>query len=369
MKIALYIVSVVSVVMCVAPLAWGQTPAAEPAQAAPAMTLETPPPEMVNKIGLNYRMGLNITVDFKKLGGLALSDPGPVAGSAVNRNYDDGYNRVDSTGNNHGGFIGTWYWGYQSSSSAPGNDTLVLQSYRTLPNATSNNRQDDPQHGFEITYSRELYRAKNWRAGLEAALGYTRLSIGDSQTLKNTTYRTNDAFALNGVVPPPGGYAGTTNGPGLVISSMPSGRAVTALVRTATITGSRDLDADVFTLRLGPYAEVPLYKKLSLIFSGGLTLAVGRTDFSFREDVEISDPAYGVNLVSQHRTGSGSQTDFLVGGYVGGSLAYALTKQLSLVVGGQFQAAGQAVNTEKSKQAILDLGKSVIVSIGATFSF
>ncbi len=368
MKKQLFRRSLLSGLLLAAPLAWGQAPESESNQPPRAVTLEPPPAETPNKIGLFYRMGLNITVDFKKLGGLALSDPGPVAGSAVNRNYDDGYNRVDITGNNHGGFIGTWYWGYQSPNSVQGGE-LVLQSYRTLSNATSNNRDDGPQHGCEITYSRELYRDKSWRAGLEAALGYTHIGISDSATLKNTTYRTNDSFVLGGVVPPLAPYAGTFEGPGPVIGSAPSSRSVNVLPRTATITGSRDIDSDVFTLRLGPYVEVPLYKKLSFLFSGGLTLARGTTEFTFRENVTISDPAYGVNLVGPTRIGSGSQTDFLVGGYVGGGLSYAVSKEISLVAGAQFQAAGQTVNHEKGKESILDLGKSVIVSIGASYSF
>src|SRR5215813_4119479 len=66
-------------------------------------------PMAPNRFGLNYRMGLNISVDFRKLGGLALSQPGPATGSAVNRTYDNGYNRVDSS-TNAGGV--TWFWGY-----------------------------------------------------------------------------------------------------------------------------------------------------------------------------------------------------------------------------------------------------------------
>jgi hypothetical protein len=354
--------------MLSAPLAQGQpVPPPEAPDVGPAPMLEAPPPETLNKIGLNYRMGLNITADFRKLGGLHLSDPGAKTGTAVNRTYDNGTNGVDIDNNVHGDFTGTWYWGWSSTRSHQG-DYLVLQSDSTLPNASSNNHSDDPQHGVELTYSRELYRGKGWRTGVEAALGYTRIVIDDTQTLKNTVFRTNDAFALEGVVlTDPAQY--TFAGPGRTISSQPSTRTLNVLPNAATITGTRELDANVFLLRLGPYLEVPLSEKFSVILDGGLTLAVGVTDFSFREDVNISDPGYGINIHSSHRAGSGSQTDFLVGGYAGASLAYALTKEISLVVGAQFQAAGQAVNNEKGKEAILDLGKSISVSIGATYSF
>ena len=361
--------SVISFVAFSCPVSWGQpTPPPDAPDVGPMLTLEAPPPQTLNKIGLSYRMGLNITVDFNKLGGLHLSDPGSKTGTAVNRTYDNGTNGVDIDNNMHGDFIGTWYWGWSNPNSRQG-DNLVLQSDATLPNAVSKNHSDDPQHGCELTYSRELYRGDKWRAGAEAALGYTRISISDSQTLRNTAFRTNDAYALNGVVLlDPAQY--TFEGPGPTINSQPSTRTVDVLPNAATITGTREIDANVFTLRLGPYLEIPLSQKFSVILDGGLTLAVGDTEFSFTEDVTILDPTYlNAPLRSPHRVGSGSQTDFLVGGYAGGSLAYALTKEISLVAGAQFQAAGQAVNNEKGKEAILDLGKSIIVSIGATYSF
>jgi hypothetical protein len=349
-----------------AAFAKGQT-APEETNNAPRISLELPPAETHNRLALSYRMGLNISVDFRRLGGLALSDPGPTSGSAVNRNYDDGYNRVDSSGN-AGGY--TWYWGYQSAQSVQGGN-LVLQSYSTPANAASNDRQDDPQHGLELSYSRELYRKKSWRAGLEGAFGYSLISIADSHNLKANVFRTNDSFALPGIVPPQAPYNGTFTGPGPVISSTmtPANRSVDVLPGAATITGSRSIDSDLFTIRLGPYLEVPLDDKFSLIFGGGLALVWAQTDFSFRENVTISDPTYGVTLNSGQRSGSVSQTDFLVGGYVSGSLAYAITREVSVFGGAQYQMAGHAVNTAKGKESVLDLGSSLLITFGIAYSF
>jgi hypothetical protein len=310
-------------------------------------------------------MGLNITVDFKKLGGLALSDPGPPTGSAVNRNYDNGYNRVDSSGN--AGNL-TWYWGYQNPNSVVG-DNLSLQSYRTPANATSSNHSDDPQSGVEIFYQRELKRGKRWRLGAEAAAGYTYISVSDSSTLKNKSYRTNDTFALGGIIAPLAPYNGTFQGPGALIGSAPADRTTDVLAGSATIVGNRNLESDVFLFRLGPYLEYQLTERFSLIANGGLTLAVTRTDFSFNEIVTISDPGNDINLVSSRRSGSGTETDFLVGGYVGGGIQYALTRQINLVAGARYQMAGETVSTEGGKRGLLDLGKSIIVTLGASYSF
>jgi opacity protein-like surface antigen len=330
----------------------------------PVITLEPQDNILKNRIGISYQMGLNISVDFRKFGGLALSQPGPAAGSAINRNYDNGYNRVDSS-TNAGGV--TWNWGYQNGQSVQG-DSLVLQSYSTPANASSNGRQEDPQHGFEAFYQRELRRETHWRLGAEAAAGYTFISITDRSTLKNTAYRTNDAFALNGTLPPLPPYQGTFQGPGDLIGSTP-GRTTDVLARTATIAGSRSVDADVFMFRLGPYLEVPLNQRVSLFANAGLALIVGHTEFNFRERVTISDPANDINLTSAERSGSGSKTDFLVGGYGGGGLAYALTREVSLFAGARYQAAGRAINHEKGKESILDLGQSILVTVGVTYAF
>jgi opacity protein-like surface antigen len=338
-----------------------------PEQYAPPRTIRLEPeqPDYLNRIGLNYRMGLNISVDFRKLGGLALSNPGSRTGSAVNRSYDNGYNLVDSS-TNAGGL--TWFWGYTSTNSVQGGN-LALQSDATLPNATSNDRRDDPQSGLELTYQRELIRRKHWRAGLEAGLGYTFIGIRDSRTLMNRVYRTNDAFNLNGVIPPTAPYFGGQSNSAVLISSEPASRTTEVLEGAATITGSRDIDCHLFTIRLGPYLEIPVNDRLNIFLNGGLTLAVAQTKFSFHETVTISDPTYDINLVSEPRSGSGSQTDFLVGGYVGGGISYALTKQLSLVGGVQFQAAGREVNRVQGKESVLDLGKAFIISVGVAYSF
>src|SRR5262249_40352154 len=159
----------------------------------------------------------------------------------------NGYNRIDSS-TNAGGL--TWNWGYQSPQSVRG-DSLVLQSYSSPANATSLDRQDNPQQGFEFFYQRELKREKHWRFGPEAALGDKLISVTDRRSLKNTAYRTNDAFSLNGNIPPLAPYNGTFEGPGALIGSTPI-RSVDILPGTAVIDGERSVDANLLTMRFGP---------------------------------------------------------------------------------------------------------------------
>jgi hypothetical protein len=361
---------VLSAVATAAAMAQGQTPVTPTSDAVQPVQLESLKPRPVNRINVSYRMGLNITADFKKLGGYTAAS-NPDLHSDPNftgdvRTYDQGgYLGVDSTGNNHGpGYENTtWYYGYQNASANQGN-TLVQTSSSSPATASSKDNSDSPQNGFEISYDRELYQKGRWRFGVEGGLGYTFISIGDSRNLIATVNQITDTYAVpNGVVLPPAPYSGSYNGPGAVISSDPSRQTSVVSSSQNTIIGERQVEANVFSLRLGPYAEVPLNDKFSLLFSGGLYLAISDTKFSFRETVTIAGAGTEVH------SGSTSTTDFLVGGYVGANLSYALTEQVSLFVGGQFQTAGETMNHAKGKESILNVSESVVVSIGASYSF
>jgi hypothetical protein len=72
---------------------------------------------------------------------------------------------------------------------------------------------------------------------------------------------------------------------------------------------------------------------------------------------------------AQTNTGSGSQSDWLVGGYVSGTIAYSFAKNWAAVVGGQFIDLGQYHHSVNDKQAVLDLRSSVFVTLGVTYSF
>ena len=360
--------SVYSLALLGAPLAWGQS--GLETNALPGFELETNAAPKLNKLSLSYQMGLNIRVDFKKLGGFApIGDPGPASGTAVDRTYDNGsYNKVDISGN-AGGM--TWNWGYQSAGQVQG-QSIVMESSSSPNNASSKNHYDDPQSGVELMYSRELFRdAEDWRVGVELGVGYTKVSVSDSRRVLNRVDRIIDKYDVPpGVVVPLPPYNGTFEGPGALIGSGPN-RTTTVISSEAVITGERNVDSDVFIMHLGPYLEVPIYKRLSMIFDGGLTLAVGMTEFSYHETVTIPD----VGTVS--RSSSGSQNDFLVGGYVGANLSYAITDNISIFCGAHFQAAGRSIANSKvrggdaasKKQSVLDFGEAGIVQVGASYSF
>jgi hypothetical protein len=338
-----------------------------------ALSLETKPISK-NRLSLSYRLGLNITADFRRLGGFApATDPGPNSGAAVNRNYDNGYNRVDISGNNHPGFPDTtWNWGFQGGGSVQG-DSIVLQSVSSPSDAVSNNNDDGVNHGFEISYQREFLREEKWRGGLEAAFGFTKLTINDSRVLHNQVNVITDTYAVPGGVEaipgypfgPNDSYAGTFEGPGALLdSSLDPGQRVRSVVSSSTtITGTRELDANIYLIRLGPYVEVPITGKFSIFANAGLNLAIGDTTFTYNETVDYNGDTRAT------RSDSGSQLDVLVGFYAGGGLSYQFNDKWGVFAGAQFQTAGRSINKAGGKESVLDMGETIVVTVGVSRSW
>jgi hypothetical protein len=315
-----------------------------------------------SRLTLAYSMGFNITADFKNLGFFPAAGGGPgLIASGVNHNYDDGYNRVDITGNDHGGFKGSWNWGYHAPSQVSG-DTLTMRSSALAAGGDSNNNSNDPQPGFELTYGRELGRARHARWGVEGAFGYTDVSIHDSRPVVGAVAVTRDTYTLNGILPPVAPYQGTYNGPGAIIGDLPS-RNTSTVAGGASITGWRQLDANLFAFKAGPYLEIPLSDVWALNFRGGLAVVAVTSEFSYQQTTEI----IGVGQYSS--AASGTHSDVLVGGYAGGSLSCTLSDHFGLFAGAQFQSVGDYAQTLNHQKAVLDLTKSIFVTIGLSYSY
>jgi opacity protein-like surface antigen len=335
----------------------------------------TPPPAPLvlekiepkrNRLSLSYRLGLNITVDFKKLGGFGNpNDPGPDTGSAEDRAYDDGYNRVDSSGNAGGQ---TWYWGYTDPSSVQGNN-MVFHHTSSPSTGVSKDNDDGVNHGIELAYQYEIQRAEDgkFRWGAEGGFGFSRLSIDDTSVVRNEVNEITDTFSVPGgvFVIPAAPYFGTFAGPGPLISSdLTAGNRVRTVLSSATsITGHRKLNADLYLFRVGPYFEYPLSERFTAFGNVGLNMVIGAMEFTYTETVEFN------GNVRATRQDSGSESDFLIGLYAGMGISYAFDENWSVFAGAQFQTAGKSVSKEGGKEAVLDMGKAIVVNIGVSYSF
>jgi hypothetical protein len=315
----------------------------------------SPPAE---RFTVAYRLGFNLSADFQDNAGFASAAAiGPATGGGLNRTYDDGFNQVDITGNAGGQ---TWNWGYNDASQLPDNDTVVMSSSVIDPAAPINGAKDDPHHGFELGYSRHCGHIGPVRWGLEAAAGWMSVNLGDARALTATTTRTVDAYPLGGIIAPVAPYAGTFAGPGPLIGDSPT-RTVTPGL--ATIAGQREVEAQLFSVRLGPMLEIPLTAGLTFNLGGGFAFTYVDGEFSYQETATVPGAS------PRFRSGSDSRTDALVGGYLSGGLAWQLSPQWSAFAGAQFVHTGNARFTAGDRSATLRLGSSVFVTAGLGFSF
>jgi hypothetical protein len=142
---------------------------------------------------------------------------------------------------------------------------------------------------------------------------------------------------------------------------MPFNRTVTAFPNT-TIPGQRNFEADFFGLRLGPFAEFPINERTTVALSGGLAVAYLDATFSWQESATLG----GTTL---NTSGSGSHDDWRVGGYVAGTITVALNDRWSLFGSAQYQYLGRFKQVVGGKEAVVDLTKSVFVTVGLGWSF
>jgi hypothetical protein len=355
------------------------------AEDAPTLRVKLEEPEKAdkNRFGLSYRMSFNVTAQFKNVGNVGkgpsggIGGPGPATGRGVDRTYDDGYNRVDISGNN-GGL--TWFWAYKNESQIV-DDTVVMHS-SSAQSVNSKTTDDDPQHGFELTYNRELGRCEKtgWLWGLEGAFGWTDIDIRDRRPLVGGVHQIADAYALGGIDPthnmiPPGGNApapytdgegrifhpGTYEGPGSLIDDLPN-RTMSSSRSGSVITGTRRFDADLFTYRLGPYVDMPIDDKWTFSFSAGAAVGVVNGDFSVRQNVSTGG-------TSKFQSASGSNTDVVFGGYLSALIRYAIDEHWGVFVGGQYLGLTDYEAKAGGQKIEIDFARTANATMGVSFSF
>jgi hypothetical protein len=369
--------SIVPLSLCATSVALGQgayNPA--PYGAADSFTpipLE-PRPTALNHISLGFQSGLNLKTSFKHIGKFgAGTNPGSTNGIS-NHFYDDGYNLVDSTGNQHfngTGFTeGTWNWGYnnfanQVHGNGDVNGTVDMHSTSSA-GGTSSGGSDDPQLGFMLTFGRELFRDEKdrWRAGLEGAFGYTDYNVKDSHSVNARGTQLTDTYSLFGnTVPSSDNYSQDNGGaPNHIIIGDTPTRNTSAMA--VPVSGTRKFGADIFALKLGPYFEVPLNKTFSFSLEGGASLVYVYSKFQFNETV--ATPGGLLNL-----KGSGTHDGIQIGGYFGAKISAALNDQWSLFAGAQWQDVGSYVHRDHKtgESAVLNLSQSVFFTSGVGYSF
>lgn len=324
---------------------------------------------VTNRLSASLRFGLNIKGRFKTNPTL-LFGPRRTTPNGDPHNYDDGYVLPDGSGNAGGQ---TWYWGYDNSArqisdgvAAPAN-TILLSRSTPDKSIASPEMHEDPHLGVEITYDRHLFSRQRINFGLEFAANYLNIGMHDRSSFSGNAQRTTDAYAYTpGTVPPAATpanpYRGSYNGFGFLIGDTPVASSTAAVAGGYTISGSRELDADLWGGRFGPSLDYPITDKVNLWVSAGLAAGLLDAEASWNETVTL-----GTSSVDS--VGRGSNLDLLWGWYVGGNISWDITQRWSVLGGVQFQDLGKYSHSFGGRTADLDLSKSIFVNIGASYRF
>src|SRR5450759_3349226 len=319
-----------------------------------------------NRLSFGARFGMNFKADFHNNAVGNPGNPGVNLGPAtggVNHNYDDGYVRVDSSGNEGDR---TWNWGYKNPSQyhVAGDSMQFHAIQSSSPSVPAKNHvTGDPQPGLELTYQRvmgHLPFVSSGRWGLEAGFGYTDLDLRDNRSATGLTTATTDTFELNGVLPPSAGYNGTFVGPGALLGDTPTRTTASDIT---SLTSHQKLSGQLYSIRLGPFAEWNFTPKLSLAASVGLTLAPASINYDFSETTPSAGG--GMSVASGHS----SKTKLLYGPYVSGPLRYDFNERWGVYVGAQFQSLNDLEQSIGARTARLDQGATVYGVMGASWRF
>ena len=334
--------------------------------AAPALTslgadIDTPASTNKNRLSLNARMGFNIDARFGQTGGFRPARSPGGTGSALDHYYEDGYVRVDSSGNVGGQ---TWFWGYDTASQISGNN-ILFHSTSSQAAGSPKDVSDDPQLGFDLVYNREFGtfgKHSQHRWGLEASIGWSGIGIEDGGAARANVTRLTDSYGYTpGTTPPAPGHRGTFSGANFSIFDTPTRTVQT--ISGAQVRSSREFEGDLFIGHLGPYAAFALSDKLQLSISGGLAVGGMFSQFAWDETVSFS----GSSPLRHHASGSAS--DMLVGGFIGANLGYQFHPRWSAHLGLQFESLSDYSQIVAGHKATIDLSKSLHVTAGIGYSF
>ena len=219
------------------------------------------------EFGISAGASFNYKADFRSAPVVLprASDPG-AATAGVDHLYDDGYNRVDSSGN-----FGneTTYWGYQNAAQNNGGGSITMNSAQTTLDANgSSGSQDEAQPALEVYWQQDITSNKYWNVGFRTAVRWQRIEL-DNRAVYGTTIETiSDTYSYTGILPG-APFDGSFAGPNFLLGDIPLRN--TSSAPGASIVASRTLDANLFGFDLGPTLSLNITKKLRAVVSAGGT--------------------------------------------------------------------------------------------------
>jgi hypothetical protein len=317
------------------------------------------PADSTRNFRIGALVGFNFKADFSMSGTFSVSgnNPGPTGQRGANHEYDDGFVRVDITGNDQNS---TWYWSYENASQVQGQQ-LHFHSADSFTTSGSASDKSGASVGFDSAYGGRLGRLWGGAVGWELGFGLLPIKITDNQSMNAMANQTEHWYDISGITIPSAPYEGSYEGPSTKLNDLANPGAGSGSV-PATLTGSRTLDVMLYNIRLGPTLQWELHPRFAVAVSAGAAFGIVSGDLKFDERLEIN----GTTAINQ---GSSGSTEFVYGGYVAGTLLYHAVKNGDIYVGFQYMPMTSATFSGNNREAKLDMTGGLYISAGFNWPF
>lgn len=297
-------------------------------------------------LSLGLSFGQKASFSSEQLTVPRATDPG-AATAGIDHFYDDGFNRVDSSGN----FANqTTFWGYQNDSQydASGSGTITMNSTETTVGPSRSSGTGDGLPSLELYWQKNFSENERWNYGIKLAGRWQRIKVDGSSASDSTMEIISDTYELNGVIPPSAPFEGSYAGPNAFLGDTPT-RNITTTAGDL-LQSSRTVEGHLLGFDFGPSASVSLSERFDVTGSLGGTLAYAHSTFSYRDG----------NVAS----GSTSDNDWLLGLYAGADLQYRVGDDWG-IFGGTFYNYLQGLTQEvDNRKAELDFDGVFGIRIG-----
>ncbi len=313
-----------------------------------------------------FRIGamttLNLTARFSTHGSFAgsSSSPGPAGISGADHRYDDGFVRVDGTGNTGGV---TSLWSYTSASQYnSANQTLTYHATSSYT-ATGDARVDGALNpGLDMAYGGKLAQWERLSLSWEMGFQWQNLGFTDDHPLAAVAQRTIHQFSTGGIVMPQAPYSGGSSGLGPVISDLATALP-TETGLSGTVSGTRKVEGTLYLLRFGPKLNFTLFPRVGLGVGAGPSVGFLDGKYDYNERLTFADGSQATS------SGGHGSSDMVFGGYIGATLHFFVQKDADIYLGAQFMSLGHQNFGTNGREARVDMSQGLQVMAGIHWPF
>lgn len=305
--------------------------------------------------------------------------PTPGLGTAANGfTYDNGFVKPDASGS----ATDTYNWGYTGAASESyaatpqyvlGGDAITFQHLANAPRVGDVELGSQSLYGGQVTGGFEVARFKIRRRevkwGFEVGYSYATVSSSTSTQAQsaNATLTTHAYSLVDGTgryVPPQAPFTGSLTGPNFLLPR--SLTATTSPLTAGTAILDAAMDANIHSLRVGPWFELPIARRTSLGFSFGYATTLADAELRLSEST-----TYAGNVIPGRDLGAVSyrRSKWVPGAYAQLRATYMFTEHVGAFVGAEVQWSKDMTFSARTREAELKFGATFGGVLGLNLSF